>query len=205
LTLDNFCLNSTLQLNHFLRTSPSLQRLEIHGEEQDTKEDELKANLKASIVFEAISRSSVLVKLSLHNVLMGDKCTLEGFLSSTMTLLEFTYFQSYSTMTYQVAQAIGSRLAQNKSLVKLHWCAPRGNQFMEDIIFGLCDHTSLKTLELRIRPTKSSSLALRSLLHFDGTLERLALTQCGEDHESIPTMVSVLAGLAKNTGLKEVK
>jgi Ran GTPase-activating protein (RanGAP) involved in mRNA processing and transport len=199
---ENLCVNSTLQFNHFFKTSPSLRRLEMRGKEQDTKEDKLKATIKASIVFESISRSSVLVKLSLVDVLLGDKCSLEGFLSSTRTLLEFTYYQSCSTMKYKVAQAIGSGLAQNKSLVKLRWSAPQGNQFMEEVLFGLCDHTSLKSFELKIRLTKSSSQALRSLLHCNGTLECLTLTQF-EDHEKIPRMATVLAGLAKNTGLKE--
>jgi hypothetical protein len=202
---ENLCVNSTLQFNHFLKTSPSLQRLEMRGEVQGTKEDELKETIKASIVFESISRSSRLVKLILNDVSLGDECPLEGFLSSTLTLLEFSCIQIGSTMTHQAAQAIGSGLAQNKSLVKLSWIAreQQSVEFLEEVLFGLCDHTSLKTLELKIRLTKSSSQALRSLLHFNETLECLALKQF-EDGEKIPTMVSVLAGLAKNKGLKEV-
>jgi hypothetical protein len=193
----NLDVPSTLQLSHFLRTSPSLRCLDMHGDEQNTKE-----TTKTSIVFESISRSSLLTKLTLRDVLFGDDCPLEGFLSSTRTLLEFSYTQSCSPMTHQVAQAIGSGLAQNKSLVKLDWNAWVGVAFVEEVLFGIFDHTSLKTLELNIRLTKSSSQALRSLLHCNGTLERLVLKQL-EDHEKIPTMVSVLAGLAKNTGLKE--
>jgi Ran GTPase-activating protein (RanGAP) involved in mRNA processing and transport len=200
----NLCVQSTLQLSHFLKTSPSLRCLEMHGNAQGTDEYELKETIiKMSVVFESISRSSVLVKLTLRDVLFGDECPLEGLLSSTWTLFEFSYIQSYPTMTYQVAQAIGSGLTQNKSLVKLHWDQTEGVEFLEEILFGLCDHISLKTLELKAQLTKSSSQALRSLLHFNVTLERLALKQL-EDHEKIPTMVSVLAGLAKNTGLKEV-
>jgi Ran GTPase-activating protein (RanGAP) involved in mRNA processing and transport len=198
----NLCVNSTLQLSHFLRSTPSLQRLEMHGNAQGTDEYEFSI-IKTSDVFESMSRSSVLVKLTLINVIFGEDCPLEGFLSSTRTLLELTYFQSYSTMTHQVAQAIGSGLAQNKSLVKLNWYTWEGAAFMEEVLFGLFDHPSLKTLELKIKLTKSSSQALRSLLHCNGTLESLALKQI-EDHEKIPTMVAVLAGLAKNTGLKEV-
>jgi hypothetical protein len=199
---EKLSVNSTLQLSHFLRTSPSLRRLEMQGEEQNTKEDELKETMKASIVCESISRSSVLVKLSLHDVLLGDECPLEGYLSSTRTLLEFSCVQNYSTMTHQVAQAIGNGLAKNKSLVKLYWYAVQGADFMEEILFGLSSHISLKTLELKISLTKSSSLVLRSLLHCNGTLECLALRQF-EDYEENPTMVPVLAGLAQNTGLRE--
>jgi Ran GTPase-activating protein (RanGAP) involved in mRNA processing and transport len=203
---EHLCVRSTLQLSHFLKTSPSLRHLQMRSKDQHPKDDELKDSMmKTSIVFEAISRSSVLVKLSLFDVLFGDDCPLEGFLSSTRTLLEFTYFQRYSTMTYHIAQAIGSGLAQNKSLVKLHWTIANtwvGDDFLEEILFGLYDHASLKTLELAAQLTKTSSLALRSLLHFNETLESLALAQF-QDQEKIPTMVSVLAGLAQNTGLKE--
>jgi hypothetical protein len=198
----NLCVHSTLQLSHFLKTSPSLQRLEMQGRKQGTDEDELKETMMASIVFESISRSSLLVKLTLRNVIFGDDCPLEGFLSSTRTLLEFYYFQGHSTMTYQVAQAIGSGLAQNKSLVKLIWDhLNEGVNFLEEIMFGLCDHISLKTLGLEARLTTTSSLALRSLLQCNRTLERFDLTHL-KDQEKIPTMASVLAGLAQNTGLK---
>jgi hypothetical protein len=200
---ENLCVDSTLQLNHFLKTSPNLRRLEVHGKKQGSEGGKLKETIKANIVFESISRSSVLVNLTLRDVLLGDNCPLEGFLSSSRTLLELTYFQSYSTMTHQVAQAIGSGLAQNESLVKLHWDEKEGVEFLEEVLFGLCDHISLKTLELEVILTKSSSQALRSLLHSNGTLERLELTQRRDD-EKLPTMVSVLAGLAQNTGLKEL-
>jgi hypothetical protein len=194
--------NSTLQLSHFLRTSPSLRCLKMLGEDQHPKEDELKETIiMTNIVFESIFRSSVLVELTLFNVIFGDDCPLEGFLSSTRTLLELAFFQQYSTMTYQVAQAIGSGLAQNKSLVKLQWIANKGVDFLEEVLFGLCNHKSLKTLKLEAQLTKPSSLALRSLLHFNGTLESLALTQL-RDREKIPTIASVLTGLTKNTGLK---
>ena len=198
----NLCVNSILQFNHFLKTSPSLQRLEIQGKSQGTDQDDFKDAIRAGIVCESISRSSVLVSLTLDDVLLGDYCPLEGLLSSTRTLSEFNYSKSNSTMTHQVAQAIGGGLAKNKSLVKLSWSNTyQGVDFLEEILFGLCDHISLKTLELRAQLTKTSSVALRSLLHFNGRLETLALTQL-EDHEKIPTMVSVLAGLAQNTGLK---
>jgi Ran GTPase-activating protein (RanGAP) involved in mRNA processing and transport len=117
-------------------------------------------------------------------------------------------------MTHQVAQAIGSWLAQNKSLVKLYWNAIQGAQFTEEVLFGLCDNTSLKILTLAAQLTKLSSQALRSLLHFNGTLEGLALTLLKDDeialtqlkyHQKIPAIVSVLAGLAKNTGLKKLR
>jgi hypothetical protein len=48
-------------------------------------------------------------------------------------------------MSYQVAQAIRSGLAKNKSLVdKLVEYNP-GVDFLEEVLFGLCDHISLKT------------------------------------------------------------
>jgi hypothetical protein len=170
------CVHSTLQLSHFLKTSPSLRRLERRGKRQDTNEGKLKETIKASIVFESISRSSVLVKLTLCNIPFGDHCPLEGFLSSTRTLLEFSYIHSYSTMTHQVAQAIGSGLEQNKSLVKLHWrnAQQKNVDFLEEIMLKLFDHVSLKTLELVVRLTKSSSQALRSLLHCNRKLEFLS-------------------------------
>jgi hypothetical protein len=199
---ENLCVHSTLQLSHFLKMSPNLQRLEMRGKEQEDKE---KASIKASIVFEAISRSSMLVNLTIYDVALGDTCPcFEGFLSSTRTLqvLQFTYFRSNSTVTHSVAQAVGSGLAQNKSLVKLHWRAHRHVDFLEEILVGLYDHISLKTLVLVTQLTKSSSLALRSLLHCNGTLKCLDLTELGEIGK-IPSMVAVLAGLAKNTGLKE--
>jgi hypothetical protein len=145
----------------------------------------------------------VLVNLSLWDIPLGDDCPLEGFLSSTRTLLEFSYSHSSPIMTHQVAQAIASGLEQNKSLVKLHWMnAYQGDDFLEEILIGLFDHASLKTLELAVRLTKSSSQALRSLLHCNRKLELLSLKQL-EDQEMITTMVSVLAGLARNTGLTQ--
>jgi Ran GTPase-activating protein (RanGAP) involved in mRNA processing and transport len=200
---ENLCVHSTLQLSHFLKTSPSLRHLQMCGKAQCTEGDEEKAIIKASIVFESISRSSVLVKLGLFDIVLGDDCPLEDFLSSTLTLLELTYFQNYSTMTHQVAQAIGSGLAKNKSLVKLTWNVNEGVNFLEEVLFGLCDHISLKTLELGAQLTETSSLALRYLMHFNGKLESLDLSQL-VDHENTPTMVSVLAGIARNTGLKKV-
>jgi hypothetical protein len=203
LSSENLSVHSTMQLSHFLRTSPSLRCLEMRSEEQYSTEDEEKDIIKAIIVFESISRRSLLIKLTLRDVCFGEDCPLEGFLSSTRTLLEFSYIQSYSTMSHQVAQAIGSGLAQNKSLVKLKWDTLEFFGFVEEVLFGLSDHVGLKTLELNIRLTKSSSQALRSLLHHNGTLERLALTQ-RPDNETTPTMVSVLAGLTQNTCLKEL-
>jgi hypothetical protein len=117
----NLCVHSTLQLNHFLKTSPSLRHLEMEGKAHGAKEDEEKAIINAGIVLESISRSSVLVSLTLDDVLLGDNFSLEGLLSSTRTLLEFYHFQMNSTMTHQVAQVIGSGLAKNKSPVKLIW------------------------------------------------------------------------------------
>jgi hypothetical protein len=155
---ENLCVNSTLQLSHFLKTSPSLRRLELRGEGQHPKEDELKESIiKTNIVFESISRSSVLVKLTLFDVIFGDDCPLEGFLSSTRTLLEIAYFQTYSTMTYQVAQAIGNGLAQNTSLLKLTWISKDG--FLEEILLGLCNHASLKTLD---RPRSATDQVVKS-------------------------------------------
>jgi hypothetical protein len=93
-------------------------------------------SLKTHIVIESISRSS-LGKLSLHDVVFGEHCPLEGFLSSTRTLLDFSYIQTYSTMTYETAQAIGRGFAKNKSLVNLLWCTPLGLDFMEEVLYGL--------------------------------------------------------------------
>jgi hypothetical protein len=97
---------------------------------------------------------------------------------------------------------IGSGLEQSKSLVKLRWSHLSEENFLEEILFGLGDHTSLKNLELETKLTKSSSQALRSLLHFNEKLESLTLWQL-KDQEMIPTMVSALAGLARNTGLTQ--
>jgi Ran GTPase-activating protein (RanGAP) involved in mRNA processing and transport len=195
---EDLCVESTLQFSHFMRTSPSLKQIEMRGKPHGESE-----TIKASIFFDSISRSSVLVKLSLRDVLFGDHCPLEGFLSSTRTLVEFSYFQSYMALSYPAARAIGMGLTQNKSLEKLSWEMTQGSKFLEEVLFGLSNHISLKTLDLNIRLTESSSLALRSLLHCNRTLERLLLTHLGAS-ERFETMVAVLAGLAENTGLKDV-
>jgi hypothetical protein len=71
------------------------------------EEDELKdAIMKTSIIFESISRSSLLVKL--RRCYLGDGVLWGAFCHATRTLLDFTYYTSYSTMSYRVAQAIGS-------------------------------------------------------------------------------------------------
>jgi hypothetical protein len=101
--------------------------------------------------------------------------------------------QSYSTMTHKVAQAIGSGLAQKNSLVDIRWNAYRYVEFLKEVLVGLYDHISLKTLGLVTKLTKSSSLALRSLLHCNKTFERLDRSELG-DNETIMTMVAVLAG-----------
>jgi Ran GTPase-activating protein (RanGAP) involved in mRNA processing and transport len=198
----HLCADSALQLSHFLKKSRSLRSLTMVGKGEETEEvDRGNENLKTSIVIESISRSSSLVKLSLGNVVFGEPCPLENFLSSNRTLLDFSYFQDFSTMTYGTAQAIGRGLAQNKSLVKLQWHAPYGLDFMEEVLFGLLDHKKLTNLELALSLTKSSSQALRSLLHCNEILERFELTLNG-NNEEFP--VSVLSGLANNTNLKEV-
>jgi Ran GTPase-activating protein (RanGAP) involved in mRNA processing and transport len=200
----HLCADSALQLSHFLKTSPSLRHLTVEGKGEETEEaNRENETLKTSIVIESISRSSSLVKLSLHDVVFGDYCPLEDFLSSTGMLLEFSYGQDYTTMTYGTAQAIGRGFAQNKSLVKLHWHAPYGLDFMEEILFGLLDHKKLKSLDLALSLTKMSSQALRSLLHCNETLEHFELVLHKSDEE-FSAMASVLAGLSKNTGLKEV-
>jgi Ran GTPase-activating protein (RanGAP) involved in mRNA processing and transport len=203
----NLCLHSILQLSHFLKTSPSLQQLEMRGKVEDRE----KASTKASIVVESISRSCVLVNLTLHDVTLGDNCPcFEGFLSSTRTLqvLHFAYSNNYSALTHPLAQGIGSGLAQNKSLVKLHWHVyGHPVAFLEEVLVGLYDHISLKTLELVTQLTKLSSLALRSLLHCNRTLEHLDLSLSNEEEipDDIPMMVAVLAGLSQNTGLKQFR
>jgi hypothetical protein len=195
------CADSALQLNHFLRSNPSLRCLAMSGKGQEgSREIE---SLKTSIVIESISRSSSLVKLTLGDVVFGKHCPLEGFLSSTRTLLDFSFCQAYSTMTYGTAQAIGRGFAKNKSLLNLRWCTPVGLDFMEEILFGVLDHIKLKSLVLKTQLTKSSSHALRSLLRCNKTLERFELALYSNEEE-FPTMASVLAGLAQNTGLKEV-
>jgi hypothetical protein len=200
----HLCADSALQLSHFLRSSPNLRCLVMGGKGEGTDEvSRENETLKTSIVVESISRSSSLVELSLRNVVFGEHCPLEGFLSSTRTLLEFTYFQRYSTMTYGTAQSIGRGFAQNKSLVKLKWETPLGFEFMEEVLFGLVDHIKLKSLVLNIKSTKLSSQALRSLLHSNKTLERFQIMLHKSEEES-PTIASALAGLAQNTGLKEV-
>jgi Ran GTPase-activating protein (RanGAP) involved in mRNA processing and transport len=200
----HLCADSALQLSHFLRSSPSLRRLAMIGNgqvmEEASRENE---TLKTHIVIKSISHNSSLVKLTLHDVLFGENCPLEDFLSSTRTLLDFVYCQDYSTMAHGTAQAIGRGFAKNKTLVNLRWHTPVGLDFMEDVLFGLLDHINLKSIILRTQLTRSSSQALRSLLHCNETLERFELALYRSD-EKFPTMVPVLAGLAQNTGLKEV-
>jgi hypothetical protein len=105
-------------------------------------------------------------------------------------------------MAHGTAQAIGRGLAQNKSLVKLHWDTPDGIEFMEEVLFGLFDHINLKSLVLNTILTKTSSHVLRSLLHCNEILERFELLLINSEREF--PMMAVLAGLARNTGLKEV-
>jgi hypothetical protein len=201
----DLCADTALQLSHFLRSCPSLRRLGMTGDEGDIHMDEDSSEIQTlttSIVIESISRSSSLVKLSLRNIVFGEHCHLEGFLSSTRTLLDFTYADNDSTMSYRTAQAFGRGLAKNKSLVKLQLTTP-GLEFMAEILFGLFDHNKLKSLELVVALTESSGQVLRSLLHCNRTLDRFKL-RLHESEEEFPTMASVLAGLANNTGLKEV-
>jgi hypothetical protein len=149
------CADSALQLSHFLKISPSLRRLTMRGKGQ-VREGVRRENesLKTSIVIESISRSSSLVKLTLHDAIFGDHCPLEGFLSSARTLLDFSYILNLdSTMTYETAQAIGRGFAKNKSLVNLQWLAPIGSDFMEEVLFGLFDHVKLKSIVLRTQLT----------------------------------------------------
>jgi hypothetical protein len=80
----------------------------MHGNGEDTEKvgREIET-IKTSIVIKSISRSSSLVKLKIDDVVFGEHCPLEGFLSSTRTLLDFSYSQGYSTMAHGTAQAIG--------------------------------------------------------------------------------------------------
>jgi hypothetical protein len=98
LTLSNhLCADSALQLTHFLRSSPSLRRLAMTGKGQVAEEVSRENDtLKTSIVIESISRNSSLVKLTLRDVVFGEHCPLEGFLSSTRALLDFSYSQNDS-------------------------------------------------------------------------------------------------------------
>jgi hypothetical protein len=74
---------------------------------------------------------------------------------------------------------------------------------MGDVLFGLFDHNKLKSLELELSLTESSSQVLRSLLHCNRTIERFKI-KLHESEEEFPTLASVLTGLANNKGLKEV-
>jgi hypothetical protein len=200
------CADSALQLSHFLKSSPSLRRLEMNGKGRETRKVRREIeSLKTNIVIEPISRSSSLVKLTLRDVVFGELCPLECFLSSTRALLDFSYCsQNDSFMTYGTAQAIGRGFAKNKSVVNLQLYAPEGLEFMEELFFGLFDHIKLKSLVLSTQLTELSSQVLRSLLHCNKTLERFELELCSNENE-ITTMAPVLAGLAQNMGLKEVK
>jgi Ran GTPase-activating protein (RanGAP) involved in mRNA processing and transport len=203
----HLCVGSTLLLSHFLRSSPSLRRLEMRGyEPHEEEEEELREieTIKASIVFESISRSSTLIKLSLYCIPFGEHCPLEGFLSSTRTLLHFFCEQNDRNMSYETAQAIGRGFAKNRSLVNLQWLSPYGLTFMGEVLFGLFDHIKLKSLELELSMTESSSQVLRSLLHCNRTLELFKFA-LHDTNDEFPIMASVLAGLAQNTGLKEVQ
>jgi Ran GTPase-activating protein (RanGAP) involved in mRNA processing and transport len=106
-------------------------------------------------------------------------------------------------MSYGTAQAIGRGFEKNRSLVKLQWSTPVGIDFMGEVLFGLLDHNKLKSLELDLSLTESSSQVLRSLLHCNTIMERFNL-KLHDSGEEFPTMASVLAGLANNKGLKEV-
>jgi hypothetical protein len=139
--------------------------------------------IKTSIVLESIPRSSLLVKLSLRNVVSREGCPLGDLLADTRTLLDLSYYcEGGPQMTYGVAKAIGTGFAQNKSLVKLRWDSSGGSAMVE-VKLGLLDHAKIKTLELEITLTESSSRALRALLHCNATLERLDLTLRGEGEE----------------------
>jgi hypothetical protein len=177
-----------------------------HGCSRKRERERERDPLKTSIVIESITRSSSLVKLTLHDVVFGDHFSLEDFLASTRTLVDFSFVQNgYSSMTYGTAQAIGRGFAKNESLLNLRWHTPVGLDFMEEIFFSLIDHIKLKSLALVTRLTNMSTQALRALLHCNNTLERFSITLYGcDDNEEFPTMARVLAGLAKNTGLKEV-
>jgi hypothetical protein len=76
------CADSALKFCQFLRSSPNLRDLGMYGKGQDTEEvGRENETLKTSIVLESISCSSSLVKLTLADVLFGEPCPLEGFLS----------------------------------------------------------------------------------------------------------------------------
>jgi hypothetical protein len=201
---EHICADSAFQLSHFLKSSSSLRTLTKAGKLKDTEYVNRDMEcLKTSNAIESITRSTSLVKLSLEDILFGEHCPLECFLSSTRTLLDFSYRQNYSNMTYRTAQAIGRGFAKNKSLVNLQWDTPYGLDFMEEVFFGSIDHIKLKSLFLSTKLTKLSSQALRSLLHCNETLERFEL-ELFISEGGLPTMVPVLVGLAQNTGLKEV-
>jgi hypothetical protein len=94
----------------------------MRGGDQHPKEDELKETIiKTNIVFESISRSSVLAELILFNVIFEEDCPLEGFLSSTRTLLELAIFQNYSTMTLWNLYSISSSLATDHLEIRNSW------------------------------------------------------------------------------------
>jgi hypothetical protein len=115
----HLCAESTFQLSHFLRSSPSLRRLRMIGKGQDKRHVNREIeSLKTHIFIESISRNSSLVKLSLKDVVFGENCPLESFLASTRTLSDFTYCQAYSTMTHGTAQAIGRGFAKKQVIGK---------------------------------------------------------------------------------------
>jgi hypothetical protein len=97
--LNIFARALTLQLV-YLKTSPSLRRL-ICLKEQNRNEDELKDANEDEHCLESIF-VVVFWSLTLHNVIF-EIIVLWGFLSCTSNAVDFTHYQSYSTMSYQVA------------------------------------------------------------------------------------------------------
>jgi hypothetical protein len=57
---------------------------------------------------------------------------------------------------------------------------------MEEVLFGLLDHIKLKSLVLQSQLTKTSSQVLRSLLHCNESLERIAILLLDRKQGGIP-------------------
>jgi hypothetical protein len=89
--------------------------------------------------------------------------------------------------------ACAKQVARRDSVESIRLC-----RLSEEVLVGLYDHISLKTLGLVTHLTKSSSLALRSPLHCNRTLERLILEVMSCDNEKIPAMVAVLVSSSKH-------
>jgi len=188
---------STVPFAYFLRTSPSLRRLTLWGD------DDYEENHSSTSILEAVSHSKSLTSLVLDGIVCILPEALEELLASTQTLKEFKFVESEydSGNTMEVAQALRRGFERNRTLEKLEmeW---KGVLYLEDVIFGLTEHSKLKSLILDIAfATEVSSQALRFFLKGSETLEQFEI-YWRSDSDKFPTVTPILLGLACNRSVK---